>query len=540
VATKTAARPRARKAPVQKPLLGSETPTIFTPPLRRLTPKTSLGFECIDFAEKVLGLELYPWQKWLLIHALELLPNGKFRFRTIVLLVARQNGKSRVLQILSLWRMYMDGAPLVIGTAQNLDIAEEQWQMAIDLAESNEELAEEIEHVDRTNGKKALRLAKNEEAGFGVRRYKVAAANRKGGRGLSGDLILMDELREHTNWDSWSAVTKTTMARGRPQIWAASNAGDAASVVLRSLRKTCLRAIKDKDTKESTTGLFEWSACKWDPRGGDDQSGDWVNLPTGDRAGWAMANPSLNWGNLTTESLASAYETDPDPVFRTECLCQWVSTAAAGPWEAGLWESLADPKSAREPKTGYYFGVDVSWDRNWAAISVAAFRPDGRVHVEVVAYRTGTDWVVPWLVERKGREGLLGVAVQANGSPVGSLLTEMHKQLKANKETNTPAMEIIEWGGGELGRGTGQFFDLVRQKGLRHRGGTGSNTTDALTLAASTAQSKPISDYWLWDRKRSPFDVSPLIAVNAAVWALLRPEEENTTSAYDDDELMFV
>jgi len=116
----------------------------------------------------------------------------------------------------------------------------------------------------------------------------------------------------------------------------------------------------------------------------------------------------------------------------------------------------------------------------------------------------------------------------------------MHKQLKANKETNTPAMEIIEWGGGELGRGTGQFFDLVRQKGLRHRGGTGSNTTDALTLAASTAQSKPISDYWLWDRKRSPFDVSPLIAVNAAVWALLRPEEENTTSAYDDDELMFV
>lgn len=524
MATKAAVRPRARKAPAPKPILGSEVPTVFTPPLRKLTPQTSLGYECIEFAEQVLGLSLYPWQKWLLIHALELKPNGSYRFRTIVLLVARQNGKSRVLQILSLWRMYMDGAPLVIGTAQNLDIAEEQWQMAIDLAEANDELVGEIEHIDRTNGKKAMRLKKNPEAGLPVRRYKVAAANRKGGRGLSGDLILMDELREHTNWDSWSAVTKTTMARARPQIWAASNAGDASSVVLRSLRKTCLRAIKDKDTKTATMGLFEWSATRYDPKGGDDKSGDWVNMQTGDRAGWAMANPSLNWGDLTTESLASAFETDPDPVFRTECLCQWISTAAAGPWEDGHWESLKDKQSARAPGTGYYFGVDVSWDRNWAAITMAGRRADGRVTVEVVAYRTGTDWVVPWLVQRKDREGLLGVAVQANGSPVSSLLADM---LQAK-------LEVVEWAGGELGRGTGQFFDLVKQSGLRHR------DQDALNLAASTAQSKPISDYWLWDRKRSPFDVSPLIAANAAVWALLRPEEEQTTSAYDDDELMFV
>lgn len=524
MASKVTARPRAKKAPAPKILLGSETPTIFTPPLRKLTPETSLGYEAIQFAENVLGLQLYPWQKWLLIHALELKPDGKFRFRTVVLLVARQNGKSRVLQILSLWRMFMDGAPLVIGTAQNLDIAEEQWQMAIDLAESNTELAGEIEHIDRTNGKKAMRLKANPDEGLPVRRYKVAAANRKGGRGLSGDLILMDELREHTNWESWSAVTKTTMARGNPQIWAASNAGDASSVVLRSLRKNALRGIKDKETDSATMGLFEWSACRWDPKGGDDKSGDWVNLPTSDRDGWAMANPSLNWGDLTTESLASAWETDPDPVFRTECLCQWVSTAALGPWEDGLWESLKDKQSCRAPGTEYYFGVDVSWDRNWAAISMAGRRADGRVHVEVVAYRTGTDWIVPWLVQRKGREGLAGVVVQENGSPVSSLLADFQKA----------EIEWIGWGGGELGRGTGAFYDLVRQKGLRHR------DQDALNLAASTAQSKPISDYWLWDRKRSPFDVSPLIATNAAVWALLRPAEETTTSAYDDDELMFV
>lgn len=534
---------KARKLPQpasgvleSEPLWGSEVPTIFTPPLRKLTPETSHGFECIRFAEDVLGLKLYPWQKWLLIHALELKPNGKYRFRTVLLLVARQNGKSRVLQVLSLWRMYVDGAPLVIGTAQNLDIAEEQWTMAIELAQENDDLAELVEHVDRTNGKKALRLYPEPEAGFGTRRYKVAAANRKGGRGLSGDLILMDELREHSNWDSWSAVTKTTMARAKPQVWAASNAGDASSVVLRSLRSTCLRALKDGTTETQSMGLFEWSATYWNPKGGDDKTGDWENLKTSDRQGWAMANPSLNHGDLTLEALEAAWGTDPDPVFRTECLCQWISTASAGPWDDGVWMALKDKKSKRAEGASYWFGVDVSWDRNWSAVTVAGYREDGLIHVEVVAYRAGTDWVVPWLAERRSRPGLLGVVLQANGSPVSALLNDMQKAFRANEEQGLEELPILEWGGGELGRGTGQFYDLVRQGGIRWAG----KWEEALTLAASTAQTKPISDYWLWDRKRSPFDVSPLIATNAAVWALTLPQEEQRSSAYDDDELMFV
>jgi phage terminase large subunit-like protein len=157
-----AARKRAPstgpKARADKPLKGSEVPTIYTPPLRPLTCKTTHGFECIQFAEDVLGIRLYPWQKWMLKHALELLPNGKYRFRTVVLLVGRQNGKSTLLQVWALWRMYVDRAPLVIGTAQNLDLAEEQWSAAVAMAEENEELAAEIVDVKRTNGKFALKI----------------------------------------------------------------------------------------------------------------------------------------------------------------------------------------------------------------------------------------------------------------------------------------------------------------------------------------------------------------------------------------------
>src|SRR5690349_7668479 len=92
---------RPRSGPVAPKRFGSETPRIWTAPLRELTPETSLGFECIDFAEQTLELELMPWQKWFLIHALELHPtevddygDPVFRFRKVILLVGRQNAKS--------------------------------------------------------------------------------------------------------------------------------------------------------------------------------------------------------------------------------------------------------------------------------------------------------------------------------------------------------------------------------------------------------------------------------------------------------------
>ncbi|MDK6989059.1 hypothetical protein QP332_23985, partial [Escherichia coli] len=81
-------------------LYGKTEPRLWSQPLRELTPETSLGFEVIDFAEQILNVHLYPWQKWLLIHALELLDDGiTYRFRRIIVLVARQNGKTMLVSV---------------------------------------------------------------------------------------------------------------------------------------------------------------------------------------------------------------------------------------------------------------------------------------------------------------------------------------------------------------------------------------------------------------------------------------------------------
>jgi len=487
-------------------LVGSELPRVFTPPLRELTPGTSLGFGCIEFAEGVLGIDLLPWQRWTLIHALELLEDGTLRFRTVLILVARQNGKSTLMQVLSLWAMYVLGRRLVIGTAQNLDVAEEVWEGAVEMAEEIPELASEIEKVSRVNGKKFVRLASGE-------RYKVAAASRRGGRGLSGDLVLLDELREHQTWDAWSAVTKTTMARAAAQVWAASNAGDAASIVLRWLRKMAHATIGDpdglvdvndivtpedaSDPEDGTLAVFEWSA----PPG----------CSIHDRDGWRAANPALGH-TITERAIRSAAATDPEWVFRTEVLCQWIDTTTDGPFPPGAWEACADPLSTIAEGSEVAFCVDVAWDRSAAHIAAAGLRPDGVPHVEVVASAAGTDWVVGWFTAKESRSAA-PVALQTSSAPAASLVDSM----------NDAGLTVVDWTGAHLGAATGDLYDRVRAgsdelggtPGLFHLG------QPALTAAAQNATTRPYGDAWLWDRKRSTVDVAPLVAATGALWLVL-------------------
>jgi hypothetical protein len=85
---------------------------------------------------------------------------GSYRFPTLLVATSRQAGKSTLLQVVAVWRMYVDGAPPVLGPAQNLWLAEETWQGAFGMAEAvpelARELARELAHVSRTNGDKYL------------------------------------------------------------------------------------------------------------------------------------------------------------------------------------------------------------------------------------------------------------------------------------------------------------------------------------------------------------------------------------------------
>jgi hypothetical protein len=353
--------------PQSPAILGNTEPRLWTVPLRELTPATSYGFAVCEFARDVLGEPLDPWQEWLAIHAGELLEDGRPRFRQVVVLVARQAGKTHLLKTLALFWLFVENWPLVVGMSTNLNYAMESWLKAVDQAETTAILSAQLAAVRLANGEQEMRTVQRA-------RYKVAASNRRGGRSLSIDRLILDELREHHDWSAWNASVPAMNARPHGQVFAISNQGDDTSVVLESLRAAAL-GYMDGGEGDPRLGLFEWSApdgCELD-----------------DPEAIAAANPNagrrVHWDDLLGPARrAKAAGGEEEAGFRTEILCQRVRmlNPAVDP---GAWMRCKDPGDLTSARSRLAVCLDVSPSGEHATLAAAAVLGDDRVRVETVA-----------------------------------------------------------------------------------------------------------------------------------------------------------
>jgi cellobiose-specific phosphotransferase system component IIA len=506
----------------------------------------------IEFALTVLGIELYPWQKWLLIHALELNPDGTYRFRKVFVIVGRQNGKTTLLTVLTLFWLFMDADRhpehlpahefLILGTAQNLDLAEEAWDSALKrcdpFPEEDDEmfvvpdLAAEARKPVKKNGSKALRLKNNA-------RYEPRAASRMGGRGKSAARVVMDEMREQQTWDVWGSVSKTKNAIYDSQLWGISSAGDAKSIVLQALRAGLIKSIEAWDTyvesglqsieefangHDIASALFEWSA----PDGAD----------LLDQEAIEQSNPSVGHRPMFYDSIRSDLLGDEsEAVKRTEILCQWVTSLVKPYIDGAQWAELADPPMLDDrgklvdPGSQIAAGskmclaLDTTWDRSRTYLAVAGYREDGLAHVEVIARRAGMLWAVPKVIEIAKRQGIAHVAVQTRGCPSADFV----------KPLIEAGFEIVKVEATDLLNSAGRFSDRVRDGQVRHR------AQKPLDLAIAGGITKALSGMPVWDREKSAVDVSPAVAATNALFGLeVMPEPETYRSAYEDNEPMII
>jgi phage terminase large subunit-like protein len=518
-----------------KTVLGRTEPRLWTRPLRDLRdPANTHGYSVIDFALTFLGIRLYEWQKWLLIHALELNPDGTYRFRRVVVMVGRQNGKSTVMIVLALWWLHVDAKLqeqhidprdfLVLGVAQSLDVAE--GFLAKTTAYMNPEDEQAIPALAKHSRKPVLGTGKHSVSTKSGCMYTVRAANRKAGRGKSASRIIMDEVREQQNWDAWAAISKTMNNTWNPQLWAISNAGDARSVVLMAIREALVKEVETYDEMvaagiqsledwanhhDMTQAIFEWSA----PDGCELDDPDAI----------AQANPALGHGHMTWDVIMSDLNGgEPEHVYRTEVLCQWV-TARVMTWlDPVEWSELVDEDSEPAPGSHLFLGLDTSQGKaGMTYLAVAAERLDGNAHVELIAQRAGMLWVVDAVVDAMERWGMESVAIQARGAPASEFIAG----LKAK------GVEVYEVGGTGLGGSALSIRNRVHEGRLRHR------DQPALNVPVSGGTARRVTEQWLWDRIGSPVDIAPIVAVTNALYAM---EQANYTqrSAYEEHGLVVV
>jgi hypothetical protein len=284
--------------------------------------------------------------------------------------------------------------------------------------------------------------------------------------------------------------------------------------------------FEDEFADDDGLGIFEWSAVP--------------GCPVTDRDGWAQANPALGH-TITERTIASDAKIDPEWIFRTEVLCQWSTGALDGPFPTGAWEAGTDPESTPAPDSPVSLCVDVSWDRTRAYIGLAAWRADGTPHVEIIAVRTGTDWVPKWLTAPDRDQSVKDapVVVQGAGAPATGLIPDL----------TAAGITVIPWKGSDLGGATCDFYDRVcaavrsadedDEADQEPAPGVWHRPQQVLDNAAATAVAKPIADYWVIDRRNSPNDAAPLIAVTGALFGL-KGWEPPAESAYETRELVTV
>ncbi len=311
----------------------------------------------------MIGVTFDPWQQWLSIHAGELLEDGRPRFRIILAIIARQNGKTLWAKIAILYWMAVEQQLAILGLSTDRSYAKITWNQVIDMAD-------ECPYIDYETRKSIG----EEELKIGKSIYRFAANNGRAGRSLTLDRLLLDEIRQHTNWDAWSSCTNAMQARSHAQALCITNQGDDESVVLNSLRESAIDYL-NTGKGDPRLGIFEWSA----PDGAE----------ADEPHALAAANPNLG-DRIQLETLQGAARRaikaggEELATFRTEVLCQKIAMFDAAIDEVA-WAACANPApiSMKEHRNRVALCFDVSMAGDHATL-VAAVEVDGQIHVEVV------------------------------------------------------------------------------------------------------------------------------------------------------------
>jgi phage terminase large subunit-like protein len=203
-----------RKRAIAPVMLGSTQPRIAPP-----APAKHRGKEYAQTASAA-GISLMPWQALAARYLMARGPDG-WTFRDVVIVCARQNGKTELL----VPRILMDlrAGKRILHTAHRMRLPRKVFLRVARI------LGQEAEVIRYAQGQEEIFMSNGGS-------YVIFAAQR-GARGESADTLIVDEVREFEDFDAMAATSPTLAASPDPQTIYLSNAGSEASVVLNDLRR---------------------------------------------------------------------------------------------------------------------------------------------------------------------------------------------------------------------------------------------------------------------------------------------------------------
>jgi hypothetical protein len=443
------------------------------------------------------GLQLDPWQENVLRAALGERADGRWSASRVGLSVPRQNGKTAIFEARELAGLIIFGEDLIVHSAHLVPTALEAFERIKGYFENYDDLRRKVRSIRESNGEQSIRMMSGQ-------RLLFKARARGAGRGFSADLIMLDEA-QILGERAWAAMLPTMSARPNPQAWLAGTPPrpeDDGEVF------TTIRKAAQKGTDRHLCWM-EWSA-----------SGD----PT-DRGQWAVSNPGLG-RRIRVSAIEDEYNSMSAATFSAERMGRWSDGSVLSVFPPGAWAACA---ASLTPREGYAMAIDATPDGSAVSIGYAWRVDDGSFAVDVDHTRAVRK-VVPRVVEEYRRAGRGPVVLCGKGA------------VAFRDDLEAAGLEVVVMNLTDMVAACSQFFasvagtaEYVRDDGevvpavaadLSHR------DVPVLNAAVAGAVQKETPDGWHWNR-RGPVDISPLVAVTGARWALAR-----STVDLSDEELL--
>lgn len=315
------------------------------------------------------------WQRLVLSDWMSRTESGRWSAPTCGGSVARQNGKSLLVQGRAIAGMLLLKEQ-VIYTAHLQKTATETFEEMRDFFEGVK-VKKYVKEIKSAIGREQISLKNGA-------RIKFLARTRNGGRGQHGDLIIFDEAQDLEESAQASFLPAISASANPQTVYTGTPPEDPSDgTVFRNIRE---RALADDAAR---IAWFEFSV---------EEIGD-----TSDRSRWAATNPALG-NRIQLDTVESEQAQLPPDMFARERLGWWSPIVEHQEQPAiapDAWAACMSRDKKPDGKTAY--GVKFSADGSEVILAGAVIGDDGVARVTILERENtarGTTWLSDWLNKR--------------------------------------------------------------------------------------------------------------------------------------------
>uniref|UniRef100_A0AAU8B0L3 Terminase n=1 Tax=Dulem virus 32 TaxID=3145750 RepID=A0AAU8B0L3_9CAUD len=449
---------------------------------------STAGPSIIAVAEKI-GLGLDPWQRGIAQIAWAKTADGGWASEIVALSIPRQAGKTYLVAAMVFAYCLIHPGTTVAWTAHHNKVMLEVFdslravagrpQVALRVAKIN--ASAENRSIRFTNGSRIVMAARESGALRGVAKVSILVLD-------EAQILTSNAMSDMLPTQNQATHPLTIMLGTPPRP---KDPGE----VFTEQRDAALAAIKAGRPLEEAAWI-EFSAPP--------------DCETDDKEAWRQANPSYP-KRTPLRAVRKLRRSLTEDHFRREALGIWddLSTPAVVP--PNVWAGLVDEKSKALSKL--VLAIDVSPNRDRAAVGLAGLRGDDLAHVELDESREGTGWIVDYVAARCANNPIAAVVVDAK-SPAASLV----RSLKARK------VRVVTTNTEDMTDACADMVDACMNNELRHI------AQPQLTLALNSARKRSIGERWAWNRKSAESDITPIVAITLALWGVRSRRVRNTAA----------